>query len=431
MLAGVASFLIAIVALQLFTKSSPAFVLYFFHDHVYLLVKGLILYKHSPGATIIAFWFLLVGLVFLLFWLADSSAIRSLHIRALKIAIPRSWSHRFLVEAARRLTQVGFEPVMMRVVIRREWQTQAAKLNPTTSLQPSVGDALYLNRLTGLLHNIHLLPGSSPSVESYLQTYEYVQKAYFMLLFHGKSEDAYAVMKRIRPRESWLTYLSDNESPFNFQFVLRDICMIGLACDDRLLNDWFPREPPAVTDEPLDLLVASLYDRCAAMERWIAALEEKTPNPGSPPDRDEQPLESQANSPEVEELPLLGRMAAGISLHTACLAEATELGLRFMDGMEVARFLAALVRPGADPGRAKLAIHIGSLLASTPGSFERAIAAHMLSFAHERRASEWSQASFANAGEQLISDEDVQLSASRVAALLLAAGPDYWTDDHE
>jgi hypothetical protein len=404
--------------------------LYIVHDRIYLWIKGYFIYRWSWFVPVfVLFGFL--GALFLSFWLIGKSVVRRLHIRVLKVAVSFSQLHHYLVAGARAMGTIGSEPEMIRIVVQHEWRIHADNLGLSASSQPSHDDAEHLLRLTTLLHSLNLLVPSSPSVDSYLLTYEYVQKAYFMLIFHDEEECAYTVMKQMRPNEDWLEVSVNESSSFGYERVLRDFYLLGLARHPQLADDWVLTDGPKWRDSAANLLLASLSDRCRELERWIGTLEAKGPDTGVGSSVGGAGADPDHAFADGEHLASVGRLAAGVSLHTAYDASATELGLRFMDSLETARFLVALARPIGDSTGSGLALHIRSLLTSTPGPFERSIAAHCLSLSQKRRALEWSQTSFAKTDEKLVRKTDEHLVASRTAALILAAGPEYWPDDRD
>lgn len=127
-LAFLVATVIIVVQRRLLPGRGVGAVLYWLHDYVYLPLKGYTFTRFYPYGWI---WWAVAATVValaLFSWLSDRSFVKQVHIRLLRLVIPRPPFHGILIRSVEILQRVRIRPGLMRAVGVHQWQASIIDL---------------------------------------------------------------------------------------------------------------------------------------------------------------------------------------------------------------------------------------------------------------------------------------------------------------
>jgi hypothetical protein len=429
---------IFIIATRILPREGAGNVFYWFHDHIFLPVKGYTYTLFYPFS--LSWWgpILTVALVWVLAYLAMVSITRDPHAQVLRLVVRRNSRHRFLIKTTQWLRKWKMEALLLKEIAGQE---RLKALNRIRSLPLKEVDEEVCNRFFHLtILDIRLRTLSPASPHEHLETALAWHQAYLQFRNRLQRQPGSESLKLMTARLAdlagpLLLPLLDytdaarmeeaEETPAGF-----DVATIGL--DLLYLAAVHNREPgkliAALSGEKskteIEEIAASRLAQSVASRQNIiieSRMQAELIRTGEIDTRVFVEKESKKEWPllldDRIEMTVIGRLALSVTLDLAGLVKSAAIALDFMEALETLDFELNCLDPEAwDAGL----VHPLKELPESPDFRWCAELAEAELEAYEKA---WRL--FPQEKENPINEDDFHLARTRIRALYHAAGPEF------
>ncbi len=428
---------IVLVTFRILPKTGAGNTLYWFHDHIFLPIKGYFYTLFFPLSLL--FWgpVLFFIILWLVSYLSPNPIFKRLQISLTRKAVQKKLLHPILVKTARKLKKWRLRPVLLKEVTGEQRKKALNRLValPLTDEDRSVITSAV--RLTQLYTRLITLPPSPQG--AHLEAAVYWQEVYMRLRPRLKSgigsrgewlENLVAEMAAqidgiIVPLLQYKTLQrleAAKEKKGGFDILTLAVDLLYLASlknNDMAGYILGPKIPLEKREAAIARRLAdSVASRRAFLDRNRSRVENRS-----------HLLRSDFLTANPGDLPLIGRLSLLIALDLAALTDTPGIGLGFLESIETLDFVLHLwqsdIQPSqelTDQGHQKLV----GLINGLPGPGDYRFCAELAEAETKKRKETWQQSlRFFPGKEGPIRPEDFELAETRVRALYHAAGPEF------
>ncbi|MCP5049064.1 MAG: hypothetical protein GY940_17980 [bacterium] len=429
---------IFIIATRFLPRDGSGNIFYWFHDHIYLPVKGYTYTLFYPFS--LSWWGPLATLflVWLIAYLAMVSITKDPHAQVLRRVVRRNSRHGFLLRTTRWLRKWKIEALILKEIVRQE---REKALNRLTALPLDRVDDDIFERVFHLTRfHIRLLTLGVGGRVEYLQAALVWYRAYFQFRNRLQRNPGAEQLKRLTVQlaglaENILPVLLDyrdevlmkevGEMPggFNCSTVVLDLVYLAALHNDNL-EGILPGDLGEVSGETIREIVALRVAESTASRRvMLDGAREQVEKIR----RGEVDVigfiggESKEDWPvlldDSEEMVIIGRLVLTIALDLAGLVNSSAMGLGVMESIEALDFEMNCL--GEEVWEVGLVHPLGGL----PQAGDFRWCAELAEGELVEYEKIWKQARHGE--EKLVTAGDFQLARNRVRALYHASGPDF------
>lgn len=419
-LAAVVAGLILVIALRALPPRGLGYLLYWLHDFFYLWWKGYFLTQYFPDSLI--WWGALTMLLtlWLLTYVTDRSLVRQPQIALIRWCLKRPRLYPLLRRSAAWLTRLRIRPGLLLAVIAQERTAVHSRVITAPLRQAAARDCAYLLDLTMLLLDLMALPPTSDATN--LEAAAHWHEAFLSARVYGTASDhrIQDKLERLAGRRQPLLAAFPPESgvqPFSPAALAADLDLMVKLWESRSRSD--SHDSDGQMQVGLMHLAGSLQRRQRLLLNAYACLELREVR--ARPDAAQPSLGLEAISAlNAEALADLGRLALGLSLDLAQVADAPELALGYLDALEALHFALALAPEGRYP-------LLAAVIADLPRPQDYALVAQLASQRLRQRLGVWQSLIEPNEGP--LRSTDFRQASAQLVALAHAAGPTPFATD--
>jgi len=419
-------------------RSGPVYLLYWLHDRLFLPFKAYTYTIFFPGSII---WWGIATTVFALWltsFLSDRSLILQPHIWLLRFAIHQPGLHPALVGFAQPFKRRGVEPELLRTVTEQERALACSHLGKTLAADADPIAMQSAVRFTKLLVQLYTLSPSTLSDHLYAAVLWYEALLLLLVLdVAGEVEQENLPTELLAELADCATLLGhrlpssvntpDNydpapRSPFAPESFTEDFYLTCYSQQD-IAQRMFGTDAAMHFDHDKIRyqLARSVANRRVLLEqlRQQAAIAQGRNRTPPAPTEDGLGL-SPHTTLTAHELALIGRLSLSIALYAACLGDAPEIALGYLDTLETLGFTLAL---SANTGAKEQTTHkhLVALVAELPTVLDYRLCAALQANRIDARRQAWADSPLDD--EELILAVDFDLADTHVATVTHAAGP--------
>ena len=428
----------------IYTRTAPETAigswLYWFHDYVYLPVKGYTYNLHYPMSLILWGSIAFIIILWMISYLSKTPVFRRLQIVLTRKIVRKKIFHPLLIKSAEKLKKWGFPPELLEAVTTEQREINLHHLTALPQEQININKFIKSIYLT-LLHT-RLLTLPPAGVENHLTAACHWLETYTHLITHSmrnpnheRTKQLIADMTTQLPSivEPLLVFKTPHkleaakqkEAGFDAQSLVVDLLYIVSLKNTGIAGILLGTDIPLDKRETVVIrrLAVSTASRRAFLDRNRSRLENRS-----------RLYYSVSLPTEPELLTAMGKLSLLIALHLSALTHSSNVGLGFLESIETLDFVLHLWEPeptdrtaSKEPsGQQRLLWLIESLPTSRDYRFCAELAQQET--IHQKEIWEHSR-KFSSEKEGPIREEDFDLARSRVRSLFHAAGPT--TTDNE
>ena len=416
------------------------YLLYWFHDHVFLTVKGYLFTLYLPwslmGWGVAATFFIL----YLTAWLGRISFIAEPHLQLARFAVSRTGLHPFLVASSkwlRRLTRSDRTvpyPLLDEVI---GCFRERAMLRLWTCSQPdqtAIEDAFRFSRLH--LRFLTMAGVGRPGRVRALSVFHSVLSRFHYI--RGGNAERIAAMVHTLFQETkpvipaMANTWKDAGKPsvdqlFSLESLAEDCCRLACLFDPRirasLPQAFGPDRARPLTRTVPDRLASVARARLAVLRRLYEFFERRTLFPENLETIASPPFEKSNRDPE--EAALAGSLALGLALDASRLTSNPELALTFLEAVESLRLAIQLNGEALTIHEEIWIRNISNLIRDIPLPHHYRACAELAQVDVRQRERVWRESVLygAKVDDGPIQKTDFALERTRVRSLFRAAGP--------
>jgi hypothetical protein len=436
------SLLIAVTfpVVLIYTRTAPENAvgswLYWFHDYVFLPIKGCTYTRHYPLSLILWGPIAFIIILWTISYLSKTPLFRRLQIVFTRKAVRKKLLHPLLIKSAEKLKKWGFLPELLEAVTagQREINLQYFAALPQQRINiNSVAKTAYLT----LLHT-RLLTLPPSAVENHLTAAALWLETYSHLITRSTANPDHERINRLIADmtaqipsivEPLLAYKTPHKleaakqkkAGFDALSLAVDLLYLVSLKSAEIAGILLGTNIPSEKRETVVIrrLAVSSASRRAFLDRNRSRLENRS-----------RLYYSVSLPTEPELLSAMGRLSTLIALHLSALTHSPNVGLGFLETIETLDFVLHLWEPER-PGRTASKEPSGQqrllwLINGLPTSRDYRFSAELAQQEAVHQKEIWERScKFSSEKEGPIREEDFDLARSRVRSLFHAAGPTF------